>query len=187
MVCVWTCPNCGNTNPPGHQCLRCGAVFGAVPHAQKSHNNTIIIVVVAVVCTLCLCPFGFLVLGSLGVRQDAERMSVPSEPPTLNREQPSSRPGGSAWESAPKGGPDLEVLETHNDEDGFLCGTVRNNTSHSYKYVHVAISLTDDDGSVIGSTMANVSNLDAGATWKFRASAFREGKFNWSVKEVSGF
>ena len=67
-------------------------------------------------------------------------------------------------QAAPVPKPDLEVLNYRDESDefaGYVVGSIRNNTDHSYQYVQVEINLYDRDGDQVGSTLANVDNLAA--------------------------
>lgn len=86
--------------------------------------------------------------------------------------------------------PDLEVLDYKAKNEGYssyIVGTVRNNTDHSYSYVQVAVNLYDLHDNQIGSTMANVNNLEPHGKWKFKAVVFEQGRYNYKIKEVTGF
>lgn len=50
-----------------------------------------------------------------------------------------------------------------------ICGTILNNTNHSYRSVSVNINLYDKDGALIGNTYDNIRDLEAGRQWKFEA------------------
>ena len=64
---------------------------------------------------------------------------------------------------------------------------MRNNTTKTYGYVQVSINLYDASGALIGSTLANVNNLEPGGLWKFRAAVIETGVANWRVLDVTGF
>lgn len=86
--------------------------------------------------------------------------------------------------------PDLEVLETHSVSEGFaryVAGTVKNNSGRKYGYAQVEINLYDKDGNQVGSTLANVNNLEPGATWKFKAIILEDSATSFKVKGVTGF
>lgn len=50
-----------------------------------------------------------------------------------------------------------------------VAGLVPNTTGKKYGYVQVEINLFDKQGTQVGSTLANVNNLDVGTTWAFEA------------------
>jgi hypothetical protein len=68
-----------------------------------------------------------------------------------------------------------------------ITGVVRNNSDHKYGYAQVEINLYDKGGNVIGSTMANINNLEPGQTWKFSAPILEDAAVKFDVKDVSGF
>lgn len=85
--------------------------------------------------------------------------------------------------------PDLEVLSTAPESGDFgwyATGRVRNNTGRTYAYVQVQISLQDDAGNLVGSTMSNVNNLRPGQVWNFRALVTDDNATRWRVEDVSG-
>jgi hypothetical protein len=89
--------------------------------------------------------------------------------------------------SQPK--PTFEVIDikgTTDSNGGTITGTVRNNSTKQYGYVQIEINLYDNTGAQVGSTLANVNNLEAGGTWKFEAVTFT--KFTkYKVKDITGF
>ncbi len=87
--------------------------------------------------------------------------------------------------------PNLEVLNfdwaTGEYGNRLIRGTVRNNTSKQYGYVQVEINLYDQSGTQVGSTMANVNNLEPNGTWQFEAAVLEDSATNAKVKDVTGF
>ncbi len=86
--------------------------------------------------------------------------------------------------------PDLQVVNatTKSDEyTRYVTGTVRNNTEHTYSYVQISINLYDGSRNQVGSTMANVNNLEPGSTWNFKAIVLEDSATSFKVKEVTGF
>lgn len=51
----------------------------------------------------------------------------------------------------------------------FVTGTFRNNTDRSCAHVQVEIDRLKEDGSVVGRTLANTTNLGGGEAWNFDA------------------
>lgn len=71
---------------------------------------------------------------------------------------------------------------------GHVTGTIKNTGSKQYGYVQVSINLYDKDGALVGSTMTNVNNLEAGGIWKFEAIAIDADKASkCKVKGITGF
>lgn len=75
------------------------------------------------------------------------------------------------------------------DEYGYttIVGKVKNNTDKEWAYVQVEISLFDKDGNQMGSTLDNINNLGAGATWSFKAMGLEKDISKYEIKEVSGW
>ena len=68
-----------------------------------------------------------------------------------------------------------------------VCGTILNNSSRSFSYVQVEINLLDKSGAIVGSTLANVNNLDAGKQWKFQAPIIEPNVVSYAIKDVTSF
>lgn len=87
--------------------------------------------------------------------------------------------------------PDLELLEGwgwERDEFGisYIVGRVRNNSDKEYSYAEINFVLLDADGAQVGSTFDNVTDLQPGVTWKFRAMVFEDDAATAKVTELSG-
>ncbi|MBI1747247.1 MAG: hypothetical protein HYR55_11740 [Acidobacteria bacterium] len=52
--------------------------------------------------------------------------------------------------------------------DGFIIGTVRNNSGRRYSSVYIVFGLYDVEGNLVRSASDSISNLDAEGTWKFK-------------------
>lgn len=77
----------------------------------------------------------------------------------------------------------------YSDEYGFayyIEGTVENNTNNNYSYVQVMFNVYDENGSVIGSCLDNINNLEGNGTWKIKAICSGEAKDIKSYK-LTGF
>lgn len=88
-----------------------------------------------------------------------------------------------------KNRPNLEVLSVSTENDGYVgyaVGEVRNNTKKTYSYVQVEISLLNGEA-LVGSTLDNVTNLEPGQVWKFKAPIFTKDATQFKVKEVTGY
>lgn len=81
--------------------------------------------------------------------------------------------------------PDLEVIE-HYVQDGYIMGVVKNNTSKKYDYVEVDINLYDGNNNQVGNTMTNVTNLEPGGRWKFKAVVMKDNVSEYSIQKVVG-
>jgi len=104
-------------------------------------------------------------------------------------------PASTTTSTAPPAEPSrdaLEVIEYHKSFDeeygSVVVGTVKNNTDKQYSYVQVEVNLYDASGNQVGSTMANVNNLEPFGTWKFKAP-ISQGRIaqNFRIKDVSGW
>lgn len=69
----------------------------------------------------------------------------------------------------------------------YLVGTVKNNSDKQYSYVQVEFNLYDESGVQVGSTFANVNNLEPYGTWKFEAIVIEDNATRAKLKGVSGF
>jgi phage-related tail fiber protein len=86
--------------------------------------------------------------------------------------------------------PDLEVLELESVSDEYTryaTGKIRNNNNKTYGYVQVQLNVLDEAGSVVGSTMSNMNNLDPGQTWSFKAPIFEDNAVTFEITDVTGF
>ena len=50
-----------------------------------------------------------------------------------------------------------------------ITGTLRNNCGKDFSYIEVTFKLFDRAGNVVGTALANQTNLKAGETWRFKA------------------
>ena len=109
----------------------------------------------------------------------------------------SQRPPGS---SAPangttgaKGAPgeDFTIVEwgwaTAEYGNRVIRGTVRNNTNREYGYVQVEFNLYDSQDVQVGSTFANVNNIEPHSTWRFEAMVMEDNASKALPKGVTGF
>ncbi len=70
---------------------------------------------------------------------------------------------------------------------GEITGIVENRRGKDLRYVEITFSLYDDSGAQVGTAFANVTGLDAGGRWKFRAIILRTDATKFKVFELSGF
>lgn len=70
---------------------------------------------------------------------------------------------------------------------GKIVGTLKNTTGRSYGYVQIEFGLFDHEGNTVGSTLANINNLDPDSTWKFEAPVFKAGATEAQVKNITSF
>ena len=77
--------------------------------------------------------------------------------------------------------------------DGFayyIEGEVINNKNRSYSYAQIEFNVYDKNGNQLGSALANINNLDANATWKFKAMALNgnaESIASYKVVDITAF
>ena len=70
---------------------------------------------------------------------------------------------------------------------GKIVGTLKNNTKKQYAYVQVEFNLYDGSGAQVGSTIANVNNLEPGGAWAFEAGVLESRATQAKLKGVSSF
>lgn len=68
----------------------------------------------------------------------------------------------------------------------YIEGNVKNNTNNNYSYVQVMFNVYDENGSIIGSCLDNINNLEGNGTWKIKAICSGEAKDIKSYK-LTGF
>jgi hypothetical protein len=68
-----------------------------------------------------------------------------------------------------------------------IVGDVTNKSAESYSYVAVNFNLYDAYGVQVGSTLANVNNLDAHGTWNFEAPVLEESAQPAKLVEITAF
>lgn len=83
----------------------------------------------------------------------------------------------------------LTELVHRRDDLGFLhiTGAVFNGSSYEKDYIQIEITLKNQDGEVVGSTMDNVTNVESQETWRFEAITSRDEAYSYEVKEITGF
>ncbi|MDP4093574.1 MAG: DUF3426 domain-containing protein [Bacillota bacterium] len=132
-----------------------------------------------------------LIIGAIGsVSSQKEKVSQTSQniQPTSTVAQAAAKPNGTSKKAVEKA--DLEVLESSIKNDSnlsYIVGKIRNNTDKQYKYAQVEINLYDKAGTQVGSTMANVNNLESGAIWSFKALIASENVATYKIKDVTGW
>lgn len=96
---------------------------------------------------------------------------------------------GRLLEDAPP--PDLQVISTDWESgeygNNYAVGRIRNNSNQTYSYVQVSVNVYDASGTQIGSTMANVNNLEPGGVWRFEALIYEDNARRFKIKDVTGF
>lgn len=68
-----------------------------------------------------------------------------------------------------------------------ITGILKNNSSKQYSYVQLEFNLYDGAGIQVGSTIANVNNLEPGASWKFNAPILDSEAVSAKLKGITSF
>jgi len=86
---------------------------------------------------------------------------------------------------------DFTLVESHTETgqygNEYVAGTIKNNDNKEFSYVQVTINEYDASGAQIGSTLANVDNLEAYGTWKFQAPVLDSKAVSFKVKQITGW
>jgi hypothetical protein len=69
----------------------------------------------------------------------------------------------------------------------FVVGTVKNNTNKEYKYAQISFALFDSSGAQVGTSWANITNLESGGTWKFEALAYAKDAVTAKFKGITAY
>ncbi len=70
---------------------------------------------------------------------------------------------------------------------GIVIGTIRNTGTRTFKYVQVEISGYDETGGQVGSTMANINNLEPGGRWNFETLPLTDKAVRVKIKDVTAW
>lgn len=68
-----------------------------------------------------------------------------------------------------------------------ITGRVRNNRPKAYKYAQITFTVYNKAGDQIGSALANISGLEPGATWAFKAVCLSAGGSSYKLAEITGW
>lgn len=68
-----------------------------------------------------------------------------------------------------------------------VAGKVANTSGKKLAYAQVEINLFDSQGAQVGSTLANVNNLEPGAAWKFEAPVLQDKATTAKVAKVTAY
>jgi len=69
----------------------------------------------------------------------------------------------------------------------YIVGSVKNNTDREYKYAQISFALYDKDDAQVGSAWANINNLEASGTWKFKAVVLNQNAVSAKFKGISSY
>lgn len=86
--------------------------------------------------------------------------------------------------------PDLEHLSnavTSDDYCSYITGQVKNNSAKEYTYVEIRFTLYDKSGAEIGTAVDDISNLEAGGIWNYKALVTEAEATEYMFKELTGF
>lgn len=184
------CTQCGKNIPGSSQfCDQCGTPVRPIvqqpaqPQAARS-SKAVQIAVVAVVAFLfcCLALFALVQWSAQGgatnnaSNDPAYCKNFPFDDKCPNHEQYKSpgvahqpdklRPDGDSTLGC------LQMVRKKGEVDEsftYVSGTVKNTCGRDFSYVEVSFKLIDHDGNVVGTAVANQTNLKDGETWKFQA------------------
>lgn len=122
----------------------------------------------AVVAVVLFFIFLFIGIGS-GINESTSSTSS-STPDTdiSSPASPSSSPSSSDTDSL------LTLQNGWTLEEGKIKGTIVNNTDRTFSYVQVTFNLYDSAGNQVGSTLANINNLEPHGSWNFEAVYLEE-------------
>jgi hypothetical protein len=144
---------------------------------------------------LIVCTIGYSMGGGKRASPGTESLFPTATPlPTLAPGETSvplpTRTTAPTKTAVPTKRPNLELLDTSTRSDTYMwyiTGRVRNNTDRKYGYVQITFNLYDDAGSQVGSTMANVNNLEPGGIWAFEALVLEQRAKRYKVSDLTGF
>lgn len=66
-----------------------------------------------------------------------------------------------------------------------ITGRVRNNSPKPIGYANINFTILNGEGEQVGTAIDAVSNLEAGAVWKFRAVSMRPGGVRFKLAKIS--
>ena len=130
-----------------------------------------------------------LILAALGGGRD-EGAATSTPKPAATPQSSEAPPSAPAAQQQPERKPDLEILEVSSEADQYsryVVGKLRNNTDRTFNYVQVEINLYDGEGNVVGTTFDNVTNLEPGQTWKFKAVILDDSVKRFKIADISWF
>lgn len=88
-----------------------------------------------------------------------------------------------------KNGLEVTGFDMQMDSYGFgkIVGTVTNGGRKQFSYVQLEFNLYDESGAQVGSTLANVNNLEPGGTWRFEAPVLESRATQARLKGITSF
>lgn len=167
------CTQCGKKIPGASLfCDQCGTPVSPIvqqpaqqlPAARRSKAVQIGVIAFVAFIFSCLVLFALVQWSAQGggagnANEDAKTPTVARQPDQL---QPDIDSTLACLKMVRKGG---EIDESFT----YVTGTVKNTCGRDFSYVEVSFKLLDRDGNVVGTAVANQTNLKDGETWKFQA------------------
>lgn len=121
------------------------------------------------------------IIANSGGKDTSSQPATPTTPETQAATQKTAEPEKARY----------EILESKvvKEEYGsrFVTGKIKNNAGKDVGYLQVEINLYDKDNNQVGSTLANINNLEKDGIWTFKALIFEDNATSYKIKEVTGF
>lgn len=184
------CTRCGKSIPGSSRfCDQCGAPVNSIvlPPAQPQvagMSKAAQITVIAFVALVFSCLVLFALLqwsaqgGAAGSASDdaAYCKNFPFDDKCPNHEQYKSPSIAQQPDQLQRDGDStmacLKMVRKKGEIDEsftYVSGTVKNTCGRDFSYVEVSFKLIDREGNIVGTAVANQTNLKDGETWKFQA------------------
>ena len=176
------CKECGNeVSTKAKNCPKCGAPV----KTNVSCLGAIGIIILV-----------FIVIGIIVSNQSVDNSQVNQNTPQTKQNNPQINPkktsipkANSKNSNVPRRGLKVIKFDWETGEYGSrsLVGKVKNDSDKQYSYVQVEFNLYDKSGAQVGSTMANVNNLEPNGTWKFEAVVLQNNASSAKLKGITSF
>lgn len=82
---------------------------------------------------------------------------------------------------------DLTTTTSPYGYNRFIEGVVWNNSHKKATYVQITFNLYDSNGNKVGTAIDNISGLESGGTWKFKALILKDEATNFSLDSIKGY
>jgi len=162
---MWKCPQCGYPNPDHLAvCFKCNTRL-AIPEQTSQHSN-------------------LTQSGGTGTKQPSQQPNPAAKAAAQNAVAGAAVSligvgfliywlvAFSPFGGSSKGSTQDIAIDTWSLSGNHITGVARNTGGKSFGYVQIEFNVYDSTGAQIGSTLANVNNLQPGGTWKFEAYVF---------------
>ena len=135
-----------------------------------------------VLCVLVLFVIGTVNLPQTGATSFGEKETVS----TISANEPVAQ---AQAEPVQQKGLVVEDFSLQMDEYGVgkIVGTLTNNTNKQHAYVQVEFNLYDGTGAQVGSTLANINNLEPAGRWNFEAPVLEGRAVEAKLKGITKF